>query len=774
MKKLLLIVIFIFTSSLVYAQTDGISYQAVIIDPNGIELPGVDSNGNILPNTKISIRFTILDATNSEEYQEDQTTETDLFGRINLIIGNQNPDTFALIDWDGTAKDLKVEIDFKGTGSSFVDMSREKLTFIPFSYHRNILAKGTLIVDDTTDLNGELKVQGPTNLNSTLNVNNNNDTNLSGQLNVEGSTNLKSNFEVAGVTTFNDSISVNAKSNFTGNMQVTADAVFEGKMEFQSDEPANFNSILVKDSINVDGPSNLNGQVRIRGNSNANIPKSNNNKAVTPPPGGDLNSYGLRVEDTEQGIAIVVNGKRTSDNKFISFWDRDPVSGDPATLWGRIEGQSVSNLENSANYENELRSLNWGIALAFYDNYKAYYEITLAGIGLVAAATSSTACGGIGACITLPPPSLIAEAILILVFKVADGVITIFNTVKAFKEKSDFNDFKINRIGVTYASGAGDYAEWLQKENPIDDFLPGEIVGVKNGKVSKEIWGVEKIMIVSTNPIVLGNMPQPNNEKNSVKIAFMGQVPVKVLGKVEPGDYILPFELGGGLAKAIKPDQMKIQDYKKVAGVVWNIIDKISDNISIVNVAVGVNTNDLSGVVSQQEEKLKSLNKEYIQLKSQIGQYNKVLANLVPGYADAIQLKIDSTPSTIENQKQVQNKSHVENNILNSTEDDIIYFEISKEQVETGIEMARLKYIEMTIDIDNLKKLAVRDKVSKLNSGFDQITLVPIEEHPFWQKIDTNPAYKEEIIAYIQSNMKKAMHTHKKYANKFTNLKVRK
>ncbi len=194
MKKLLLIVIFIFASSLAYTQTDGISYQAVIIDPNGIELPGVDSNGNILPKAKISIRFTILDATNSEEYQEVQTTETDMFGRINLIIGNQNQDTFALIDWDGTAKDLKVEIDFKGTGSSFVDMSREKLTFIPFSYHRNILARGTLIVDDTTDLNGELKVQGPTNLNSTLNVNNNNDTNLSGQLNVEGATNLKSNF----------------------------------------------------------------------------------------------------------------------------------------------------------------------------------------------------------------------------------------------------------------------------------------------------------------------------------------------------------------------------------------------------------------------------------------------------------------------------------------------------------------------------------------------------------------------------------------------------
>jgi hypothetical protein len=757
-----------------YAQTDGISYQAVIINPSGEELPGVDSNGNILPNAKITIRFTILDETNSEEYQEVQTTQTDLYGRINLIIGNQNRENFALIQWDGTPKDLKVEIDFKGSGGNFVDMSREQLTFVPYSYHRNILARGTLIVDDTTDLNGELIVQGPTNLNSTLNVNDNNDTNLSGQLNVQGKTNLKSNFEVDGQTTLNDSLNVNAKSNFSGNMQVTADAVFEGKMDFKSEEPANFNSMVIKDSIDVDGPANFHRQVRISGNFK--LAAKSNLKKIPASKGGALSSYALLIDSTDQGIAIVVDGERDKDNKFISFWDTstNPDSpSDPAVLWGRIEGQSVSNLENSSGYENELRSLKWGIALAFYDNYKAYYEIVLAGIGLTAAITSSTACAGVGACITLPAPSLIAEAILVLVFKLADGVVTVVNTVKAFKEKSDFEDYKINGIGVTYSSGAGDYAEWLPKENTTDSFNEGEVVGINNGQVSKNTWNADKIMIVSTRPIVLGNMPQLNQEMNSVKIAFMGQVPVHVMGNVEPGDYILPMELGGGLAKAVDPSKMKIEDYKKVAGVAWNVIEKIADKISVVNVAVGINTNDLATVMSQQDEELANLHDQYAQLKSQMEYYNAVLARLVPGYAEEIDLQIDSIPSKSTKNKNDPNKVTVENEILHTTEDDIIYFEISKEQVEAGLDMARQQYLEMLEDSNNLNKFAI-DKNTIKEVGIDQLSLMPIEEHPFWQKMDTDPSYKAEIIGYIQSNMEKSMHTHKKYANKFTDLKVKK
>ena len=131
MKRLLSIFLILVSSISLFAQTDGISYQAVIIDPNAKEIPGIEVEGNILPNTSIAIRFTIFDATNSEEFSEVQITETDQFGMINLTIGLVNHDDFTLISWDGTAKDLRVDIDFTGTGTEFLDLSRQELLGAP-------------------------------------------------------------------------------------------------------------------------------------------------------------------------------------------------------------------------------------------------------------------------------------------------------------------------------------------------------------------------------------------------------------------------------------------------------------------------------------------------------------------------------------------------------------------------------------------------------------------------------------------------------------------
>ena len=117
-KKLVTLGLFLLFSAITFAQTDGITYQAVIIGPDDLELPGIDSEGNYLPSTTVAIRFTIFESGNLVEFEEIQTTTTDEFGRINLIIGSVNHDDFEKIEWDGTPKDLKVEIDFDG--GSFV------------------------------------------------------------------------------------------------------------------------------------------------------------------------------------------------------------------------------------------------------------------------------------------------------------------------------------------------------------------------------------------------------------------------------------------------------------------------------------------------------------------------------------------------------------------------------------------------------------------------------------------------------------------------------
>jgi len=714
MKRILATALFLIVSTLLFAQKDGISYQAVIIDPNVQEIPGVDIEGNILPNTTIAIRFTIFDATNAEEFNEIQVAETDQYGMINLMIGSVNHDEFTRISWDGTTKDLSVEIDFSGVGSNFIDLSRQELTFVPYAYHRNITATGTLSVDDATNLNSELTVEGPTNLNSSLDVNNNNNTNLTGMLNVDGATDLNNNLTVAGKTVLMDTLNVNlSPSLFDGNITVEDTATFNGPTEFNA--PAEFVE------INVNGPSNLNGQVTLDATADTTLGDQDNYIA-----------YPLLVKGSTQGIAIKVDGSRSIANNYISFWDTDTDE-----MWGRIEGQTIGDLWTDPEHIYETASKGVDAILATAELAIAGFEVVQAGVELAAASTSSTGCAGLGACVTAPIPSLIVSEGANLALQIANAVVATANLALVVADGIAYEAFIHANIGVTYQSGSGDYAEWLPKLNPTEKFLPGDLVGVKNGYITKSTSGVDKIMVISTNPIVLGNMPLKNKEKNYEKIAFMGQVPVKVLGKVEPGDYILPNIFGGGFGKAVHPDKMKIADYKKIVGVAWSAA--YGDKINIVNVAVGLNTNDLNKVILEQEEKINSL-------QEQIDQTTAVLSELVPGFKEAYNNDVVTVRKIDDIKEKEKEESHnviVHNNasLLIPNADDIVYIKPTREQLLESLEIAKETYLE---------------------SG------KTLEEHPFWKKMKEEPAYKEEILQLMESKFDKAMHTHKSVDKKLS------
>jgi hypothetical protein len=150
MKRLLLIFILLITALQGFSQTAGISYQAVILNPNAQELPGVDAQGNILANSAVSIQFTIVDASGSEEFQEYHTTSTDRYGMINLLIGNgtaTSSNDFTDITWGGSIKKLKVGIDFSG-GSNFSPLSEQNLSYMP----QPPTQKTTDLILDNTDL----------------------------------------------------------------------------------------------------------------------------------------------------------------------------------------------------------------------------------------------------------------------------------------------------------------------------------------------------------------------------------------------------------------------------------------------------------------------------------------------------------------------------------------------------------------------------------------------------------------------------------------------
>lgn len=583
MKKLFFIVLHFFIVVTLSGQSHGITYQAVIINPEAQEIPGVDITGNYMPDQTLTVRFTIQDESGVIEYQETQTTKTDAFGIINVTIGEGSittlsPVIFMEIEWDGTPKDLKVDISLGETADKFTELSLQRLLFVPYAYHRNITATGTLIVD------------GATTLNNTLSVENGSDANLTG-------------------------------------------------------------------SLIVSGTSSLNNQVTI----NANVDGSDN----------QYDSYPLRVEGSSQGIGIRIDGSRSSGNNFITFWDSEGIQG-------RIEGQTSGDVLSDPQY---------------------IFDQSLYAAQVIAqAANLATA---LGASI-IDPGNAIIEGI-------NSGVLA--------AEIIAYNVFAFENLGVSYQSGAGDYAEWLPRLYPEEEIDFGQIVGVYGGKITRKTDDADMVMVVSKAPIVLGNMPSDSLGRSLCeKVGFMGQVPVWVMGKVKEGDFIIPYKSGSGFGKAVSPENLTIDMISGIVGRSWSSSD--NSGINLINIVIGVQKNEWVGIIKSDKTEIDSLKKEIKQLKNQMNKTDGVLASLLPGYKQAMETEGLSTGATFPGKaKNVTPMATTTENIPAASE---IF--MSKESVAEGFEKAAQLLKAQGVDID---------------------------KNPFYSRFHSDPGYREKVISQV-------------------------
>ena len=142
MKRYILSALFLLMHLFVFAQTKGINYQAVILDPNPIELPGSNLKGQPLASGKVCLRFSFISAGKVLEYEEIQRTTTDEFGLVNLVIGSGNgvvsnsstAKTFGKIFWDSSPKTLQVSVSFDDC-SSFLLVSSQPLNATPIALY---------------------------------------------------------------------------------------------------------------------------------------------------------------------------------------------------------------------------------------------------------------------------------------------------------------------------------------------------------------------------------------------------------------------------------------------------------------------------------------------------------------------------------------------------------------------------------------------------------------------------------------------------------------
>jgi len=158
MKLLFSFLLLVFLCSNGFSQTLGISYQAVIIDPEKPQSNTADAQCGVLVNQVVTIQFTVLNEKNEEEFQELHTTRTDGYGMINLVIGqgsSPKQQVFKDINWNGRIKKLRVEINFS-VRPEFTILSEQLLTYMPHPINEEALNTLTQLASEQTTIKEDI------------------------------------------------------------------------------------------------------------------------------------------------------------------------------------------------------------------------------------------------------------------------------------------------------------------------------------------------------------------------------------------------------------------------------------------------------------------------------------------------------------------------------------------------------------------------------------------------------------------------------------------
>lgn len=167
--------------------------------------------------------------------------------------------------------------------------------------------------------------------------------------------------------------------------------------------------------------------------------------------------------------------------------------------------------------------------------------------------------------------------------------------------------------GVRFKTTGADYAEYLEKVNPSETIEKGDIVGIVNGKITKDTTSAQHIMVRSTAAGVAGNWPGKGKEDLYELIAFFGQVPVKVIGPVQLGDFILPSGQNDGTGIAVSPSQISLTDASRIVGRAW----QASDDKGAKKILTAVGFNFSIPSLKADMENVASLQKELYDLKAE-------------------------------------------------------------------------------------------------------------------------------------------------------------
>ncbi len=418
-------------------------------------------------------------------------------------------------------------------------------------------------------------------------------------------------------------ISLTPPLSLLGNLSVTGAQTFSGSTTFGSDVTLSKGASIAKD-LSVGKNINHNGAAFKSKAETVYFGKEAGNLSIrnsiifgttsvlsSHPSAKKASQYAMIVDGKNtgniNGIAIRVDAVDPGNSSdFITFIDKN---GDAV---GSIKGNTPDYISSDPEWWDITIDGTVNIGLAAFDLRTATSAAAkqVSKIATEFGKGGATAIPGAGL-----PDSDVAEAVVhvgtaainsakmvndILNSTTATIALSLLTAAAATAQGSYFN-----RMGVVYRSGGADYAEWIEKANHRTNLSPGEIVGVTGGLVSRETSNADHVLVVSMSPIVLGNVPEDQPESHFEKIAFLGQVPIRINGPVKQGDYILPSGENDGTGFAVSPEEISLSQVPHIVAVAWE--EGTNSFFNIVNCSIGLGSNGLNNLVDQIEARFEDM-----------------------------------------------------------------------------------------------------------------------------------------------------------------------